>query len=68
LSYPSPGALPNPGTEPASLTSPAFACGFFTSSATWEAPVIYGMLIFSAKYRCIFFSYAVEETEIQRAL
>ena len=26
------------------------------------------LLIFSTKYRCIFFSYAVEETEIQRAL
>ena len=29
--------LPNAGIEPASLTSPALAGGFFTSSATWEA-------------------------------
>ena len=29
--------LPNPGIEPASLTSPALAGGFFTTSATWEA-------------------------------
>ena len=26
-----------PGVEPASLRSPAFAGGFFTTSATWEA-------------------------------
>ena len=35
---PPPGDLPNPGTEPVSLTSPALAGGFFTTSATWEAP------------------------------
>ena len=29
---------PPPGIEPASLTSPALAGEFFTSSATWEAP------------------------------
>ena len=27
----SPGDLPNPGTEPGSLTSPALAGGFFTT-------------------------------------
>ena len=27
----------NPGTEPASLSSPALAGRFFTTSATWEA-------------------------------
>ena len=32
-----PGDLPDPGTEPTSLTSPALAGGFFTMSATWEA-------------------------------
>ena len=31
LSYPSPGDLSNPGTEPISLTSPALAGGFFTA-------------------------------------
>ena len=35
------GDLPNPGIEPASLMSPALAAGFFTTSATWEAPAIY---------------------------
>ena len=37
LPFPPPGDLPNPGTEPASLTSPALAGGFSTASATWEA-------------------------------
>ena len=31
-----PEDLPDPGIEPLSLTSPALASGFFTSSATWE--------------------------------
>ena len=30
------GNLPNPGIEPMSLTFPALAGGFFTTSATWE--------------------------------
>ena len=33
----SPMDLPNPGIEPISLTSPALAGGFFTTSTTWEA-------------------------------
>ena len=39
LPCPSPGDLPNPGTETLSLMSPALAGagGFFTTSATWEA-------------------------------
>ena len=37
LSCPSPGDLPGPGMEPASLMSPVLAGGFFTTSATWEA-------------------------------
>ena len=32
LPFPSPGDLPNPGIQPASLKSPAFAGGFFTTS------------------------------------
>ena len=31
------GDLPNMGTEPASLASPALAGGFFTTSVTWES-------------------------------
>ena len=32
------GDLPDPGIKPTSLVSPALAGGFFTTSATWEAP------------------------------
>ena len=37
LLCPPPGDLPDPGTEPTSLTLPALAGGFFTSSTKWEA-------------------------------
>ena len=37
LSFPPPRDLPNPGTKPTSLTSPALAGRFFTTSITWEA-------------------------------
>ena len=33
----SPGDLPNPGIKPEPPMSPALACGFLTTSATWEA-------------------------------
>ena len=36
-----PGGLPNPGTEPMFLKSPALASGFSTTSTTWEAPIQY---------------------------
>ena len=39
LPWPPPGDLPYPGVKPVSLGSPALAGGFFTTSATWEAPV-----------------------------
>ena len=37
LPCPPPGDLPGPGIEPLSLTSPALAGGFLTTSTTWEA-------------------------------
>ena len=37
LPCPPPGDLPNRRTEPMSLTSPALASRFFTTSTTWEA-------------------------------
>ena len=40
LPFPSPGDFPKPGIQPPSLMSPALAEGFFTTSATWEAPYI----------------------------
>ena len=45
LPFLSPGDLPNPGIEQekfnqrSSLRSPALAGRFFTTSATWEAPL-----------------------------
>ena len=44
--FPSPGDLPDPGIEPASLTSPALAGRFFTTSATGDTPQ-FGSLVFS---------------------
>ena len=41
LPFPSPGDLPNPVMELMSLASPALAGGFFTTSATWEAPILF---------------------------
>ena len=35
-------ASPAPGMEPVSLTSPALAGGFLTTSATWEAQASLG--------------------------
>ena len=40
LPCPPPGDLPNLGIEPVSLTSLAFAGGFFTTSAAWEAHIM----------------------------
>ena len=40
VAIPSPGDLPNPGMEPASLVCPALAGRFFTTSSTWEALII----------------------------
>ena len=44
LSFPSPGDLPNPGIEPESLLSPALAGGFLTTSITWEAHILIGII------------------------
>ena len=40
VSCPPPGDLPHPGAESVSLTSPALAGRFFTTSNTWEAHLI----------------------------
>ena len=37
LPFPTPGDLPNPGTETESLSSPVLAGGFFTTCISWEA-------------------------------
>ena len=36
LPFPLPGDLPDPGTELASLASPALAAGFFTTLLPWK--------------------------------
>ena len=38
--FPSSGDLPDSGIEPTSLASPALAGRFFSTRATWEAPII----------------------------
>jgi len=40
LPCPSPGDLPDPGIESASLMSPALAGVFYTTSTPWEALLI----------------------------
>ena len=40
LPFPSPGDLPDPGIEPASLMSPALAGGFFTTESPGK-PILY---------------------------
>ena len=44
LPFPIPGDLSDPGIEPESFMSLALAGGFFTTSANWEAHVIYILL------------------------
>ena len=41
LPFPSPGYLPNPEIEIASLMSPGLAGRFFTTIITWEAPTVF---------------------------
>ena len=41
LPFLSPGDHLDTGIEPASFTSPALAGKFFTTSATWETPLVY---------------------------
>ena len=39
VAMPPPGGLPDPGIRTTSLTSPAWAGRFFTTSTTWEASI-----------------------------
>ena len=41
LLCPPPGDLPDPGIEHVSLMSPALVDRFFTTSTTWEAPLLF---------------------------
>ena len=46
--FPSPGGLPDPGTEATPLMSSAVVSGFLTTSAPWEALMDIAQLIFKA--------------------
>ena len=48
LPFPSPGDLPDPGIEPASLVSPALAGGFFTPAPP-GMPQVYGTKVTAAR-------------------
>ena len=47
---PSPADLPNPGIKPKSLTFPAVAGGFFTTSTIWEALLL---LLLLSCFSCV---------------
>ena len=53
--------LPDPGIEPQSLISPALAGGFFTTSATWEAPTIHQMQTSTVRFHLYAHTYEVSE-------
>ena len=53
---PSPGDLPDAGIEPVSLMPPALAGGFFTTSATWDAPVVHTCLLIYMHTLCVPYS------------
>ena len=55
LPVPSPGDLPDPGIRPMSLKSSALAGEFFTTGATWEAPMLPVLILF---YLFIYFDWA----------
>ena len=48
LPFPSPGDLPDPGIEPASLVSPALVGGFFTPAPP-GMPQVYGTKVTAAR-------------------
>ena len=50
LPCPPAGHLPNPGTEPTSLTPPALVCGFFTTNTTQEAPICWQNCIYFVNF------------------
>ena len=57
FSCPSPGNLPDPGIEPASLTSPVLAVGLFITSATFK--VHYLFISYGFSVTCTVFTRAM---------
>ena len=61
LSFPPPGALPEPGIKTMSLMSPALAGVFFTTSTPWEAAIMpYEWSISKPLPSSIFFKFFTE--------
>ena len=56
LPCPPPGDLPDPGIEPMSLLLHALAGGFFTTTATWEAPRSHRQSLIQSKALTLFSS------------
>ena len=70
LLCPPPRDLPHSGIEPESLTSPALAVGFFTTSTTWEAYIYLHIYIsffrfFSMVVQMVKNPPAMQETQVQ---
>ena len=68
MPYPPPGDLTNPGKEPASLVSPAWAGGFvlfcfvlfLTTNAAWEAQASEYVLLISCCLGSTFLDFAAD--------
>ena len=54
LLCPPPGDLPHPGIKPTSFMPPALAGGFFTTSAPWEAPLVWYPFLDLIPLSCFF--------------
>ena len=70
LPFPSPGDLSDPGIKSMSLTSPALAGRFFTTSTTWEAHRLSEALLKKKKKKlfylpkaCIFHGHCMQNEE-----
>ena len=70
LSRRPPGDLPNSKTEPASLMSPALAGEFFTIIATWEAFILYEILLVqrAGVYRALYQGHSTKIWGTDKAL
>ena len=65
-----PGDLSEPGIEPTSLTAPALAGGFFTTSVPWEMHYIYQVSSFNSHKNlwgryCYYLCFEVLRTEMR---
>ena len=68
LPCPPPGGLPDLGTEPASLASPALAGRFFTASATWEASYAHTCTYQNAHNSCVLGMYICVTFHVHKSI